>query len=135
MEKRFDTPLSVKLGIHQDSTFVLLHAPSSFTIELPGSVNVRRRSVKHADVVLQFFTETAKLERRIGTLIPMVFPSGGLWIAWPKKTSSVVTDITDHAVRSVVLPLGLVDNKVCAIDENWTALRFAWRRTERSTIH
>ena len=61
----------------------------------------------------------------------MVFPAGGLWIAWPKKASGVATDISDHVVRDVALPLNLVDNKVCALDETWTALRLVWRRDAR----
>ncbi len=63
----------------------------------------------------------------------MIFPSGALWIAWPKKTSGVSTDISDHTVRDIGLARGLVDNKVCAIDETWTALRMVWRVTRRTT--
>jgi hypothetical protein len=61
----------------------------------------------------------------------MVFPSGGLWIAWPKKAAGVATDLSDDAVRRTVLARGLVDNKVCAVDETWSALRFVWRRQDR----
>jgi hypothetical protein len=63
-----------------------------------------------------------------------VFPAGGLWVSWPKKASGVETDMTDHAVRGLAQPIGLVDNKVCAIDENWTALRLVWRRENRSSL-
>ena len=59
----------------------------------------------------------------------MVFPDGGLWIAWPKKSSGVETDLGDETIRDVVLPHGLVDNKVCAIDETWSGLRMVWRLT------
>ncbi len=62
----------------------------------------------------------------------MIFPDGGLWIAWPKRASGVETDLSDEAVREVALPLGLVDNKVCAIDETWSGLRVVWRRERRS---
>jgi hypothetical protein len=61
----------------------------------------------------------------------MIFPSGGLWIAWPKRYSRVATHITDHSVRELALPRGLVDNKVCAIDETWTGLRLVGRREVR----
>jgi hypothetical protein len=61
----------------------------------------------------------------------MVFPDGGLWIAWPKRASGVETDVTEGVVREVALPLGLVDNKVCAIDETWSGLRLVWRRELR----
>jgi hypothetical protein len=63
----------------------------------------------------------------------MVFPSGGLWVAWPKRASGVQTDMHEGVVREVALPLGLVDNKVCAIDETWSGLRVVWRREHRST--
>jgi hypothetical protein len=62
----------------------------------------------------------------------MIFPSGGLWVAWPKKASGRKTDLTDGVVRQAVLERGLVDNKVCAVDETWSALRFVWRRQQRT---
>jgi hypothetical protein len=61
-------------------------------------------------------------------------PTGGLWIAWPKKTSGVATTVTDHAVRECALALGLVHNKVGALDATWTALRLAWRLSERKNV-
>jgi hypothetical protein len=61
----------------------------------------------------------------------LVAPGSSLWVSWPKRASGVVTDVNDHVARDVLLPLGLVDNKVCAIDETWTALRFVWRRSGR----
>jgi hypothetical protein len=62
----------------------------------------------------------------------VIFPDGGLWIAWPKKASGVATDITEDTLREVALPLGLVDNKVCAIDETWSGLRLVWRKELRA---
>ena len=61
----------------------------------------------------------------------MVFPAGGLWIAWPKKASGMATDLGDNAIRVAALTRGLVDNKVCALDETWSALRLVWRRENR----
>ncbi len=78
-----------------------------------------------------FVTRAELLRRDIETLSQSIFPNGALWVAWPKKTSGVSNDITDHVVRQVALPLGLVDNKVCAIDEYWTGLRLVWRRQNR----
>jgi hypothetical protein len=60
-----------------------------------------------------------------------IFPAGAIWIAWPKRTSGVETDVTEDVVREVALPLGLVDNKVCAIDDTWSGLRLVWRREHR----
>jgi hypothetical protein len=61
----------------------------------------------------------------------MIFPTVSLWITWPKRASRRTSDLSDHAVRGVALPLGLVDNKVCAVDDTWSALRLVWRRERR----
>jgi len=67
-----------------------------------------------------------------GTTLALVMaPTGGLWIAWPKKSSGVATDLSDNAIRAAALPRGLVDNKVCALDATWSALRLVWRRENR----
>jgi hypothetical protein len=126
-------PLSLKLGIREDSVLALLHTPSGFTLSVSPTVTVQRVARGHADVVMAFFLRVSKLDLEIETLGQMVFPSGTLWIAWPKRTSGVATDVTDSAIREIALPLGLVDNKVCAVDETWTALRLTWRRTHRSS--
>jgi hypothetical protein len=110
---------------------VLLHAPPGVLDVLPPGVAVRHRASGRADVVVAFFTERARFERRLEGLGKMIFPAGGLWIAWPKRASGVATDLSDHAVREAALPLGLVDNKVCAIDTTWTGLRLVWRRELR----
>ncbi len=129
------TPIAVKLGIKEGSTLVLLDVPADVLpgviTGLPAGVVVRRQARGSADVVVEFVTIRAKLEKRIGSLEKMIYPSGGLWIAWPKRASGVETDVTDHAVREVALPRGLVDNKVCAIDDTWTGLRLVWRRELR----
>ena len=109
----------------------LLNAPDGFDEilgPLPTSVDVRRSARGKPDVVLYFVVERFELERRIEALSRVIHPDGGLWVAWPKKSSGVETDMTEDAVREVALPLGLVDNKVCAIDETWSGLRVVWRR-------
>jgi hypothetical protein len=126
------TPLPEKLGIRQSSTLALLGAPPGVLTGFPAGVTVRDRARGKADVVVAFFTERAVFERRLDALGRMIFPAGGLWIAWPKRSSGVASDITDHVVRQVALPLGLVDNKVCAIDETWTGLRLVWRLERRT---
>ncbi len=73
----------------------------------------------------------AALERRLPALHDALAPDGGLWIAWPKRASGVVTNVTEGAVRELGLAAGLVDNKVCAIDETWSGLRFVYRLAER----
>jgi hypothetical protein len=100
---------------------------------LPPHVTVKRQARGLVDVVLAFFVQQKKLDQRLPGLAAMIFPSGGLWIAWPKRMSGLVTDLTDQVVRDLVLPRGLVDNKVCAVDETWSALRFVWRLEHRGS--
>jgi hypothetical protein len=131
VEEPSHVPLSTKLGVTEGSTMALLHAPRDFAWTPPAGVRITRRARSHADVVLAFFTKRSMLEREIDALSRLVFPAGSLWVAWPKRVSGVATDLTDHVARDVALPLGLVDNKVCAVDQTWTGLRFVWRRSRR----
>jgi hypothetical protein len=125
------TPLAQKLGIAAGATLALLAAPPGWAIDLPPGVVVKHRAGGHADVVVAFLTSAGALESRLDALGAMIFPAGGLWIAWPKKASGVATDLGDNAVRAAALPRGLVDNKVCALDATWSALRLVWRRENR----
>jgi hypothetical protein len=126
------TPLPKKLGIVEGSTLVLVAAPPGVIDGLPPRVTVKRQARGSADVVVAFFTKRSEFERRIDALARMIFPSGGLWVAWPKRSSGVETTMGEDVVREVALPLGLVDNKVCAIDGTWSGLRVVWRRGRRS---
>ena len=128
------TPLSKKLGIKEESTVVVRHAPKGFELDVSSSVVVRRRARARADVILAFYVERSRLEAEIEGLAQLIVPSGGLWVAWPKKASGVATTMTDHVVRDIALPLGLVDNKVCALDVTWTALRLVWRLRVRDGL-
>jgi hypothetical protein len=123
--------LASKLGIGEEATVALLSAPAGVLTDLPAGVHLKSQARGNADVVVAFFTRRAELERRVDRLAEMVFPAGALWVAWPKRSSRVETDLGDGAIRDVVLPLGLVDNKVCAIDETWSGLRVVWRRELR----
>ena len=129
-----NTPLPTKLGVKPNSSLVLLHAPRDFNLEVDESVTVSRRSSGPADVVLAFFIQAAAFEAELERLSRLITPSGGLWIAWPKKSSGRVTSMTDHVIREVALPMGLVDNKVCAIDVTWTGLRLVWRLNRRAAL-
>jgi hypothetical protein len=128
------TPLAKKLGIAAGHTVAVLGAPDGFTgiLDPPEGVTVRNRAQGVADVVVSFHTERRHLERRVPALVALLDVDGGLWIAWPKRASKVPTDITEDTVRQVFLPLGLVDNKVCAIDEVWSGLRVVWRKELRA---
>lgn len=128
------TPLAKKLGIVEGSTVAVIAEPDDFREWLepiPAAVGFRSTLHGHVDVVVFFVTRRREFERRLGAAGRSIFPAGGLWIAWPKRASKVATDMTEDVVREVVLPLGLVDNKVCAISEVWSGLRIVWRRELR----
>jgi hypothetical protein len=129
------TPLPTKLGIKEGSTVAFGGAPPEFAAalgELPDALTVKRRLVGPLDVAVAFFTRRAELERRLAALGRAIHPDGGLWIAWPKRSSGVATDLTEDVVRELALAGGLVDNKVCAIDETWSGLRLVYRLRDRN---
>ncbi len=128
------TPLPKKLGIKEDQSVAFPGAPPEFEHllgRLPDRVVVKRVARGPLDVVVLFVLKRAELSRRIEALGRAIHPAGGLWIAWPKRASGVPAEMTEDVVREVGLPLGLVDNKVCAIDETWSGLRLVWRRESR----
>jgi hypothetical protein len=126
------TPLPQKLGIQEGHSVVALGAPPGFAKTL-GAVRIATKLTgKHpVDVVIAFVTRRADLAATIDKARPRMAPAAGLWIAWPKKSSGVTTDMTEQAIRDVALPTGLVDNKVCAIDDTWSGLRLVIRRELR----
>lgn len=117
------TPLAKKLGV-TDTTTVHILGPMP-DIPVVASPN----AMPPFDVLLSFVTTQAELFARIASWGDLITPSGGLWICWPKKAARkmVPSDMTEDAVREAALPLGLVDNKVCAIDDVWSGLRVVWR--------
>jgi hypothetical protein len=130
------TPLPKKLGIKEGSAVRLDgEVPERFVEDtlgpLPPRVSFKGRLQGSLDVVVFFTTSRRAFEGRIEALARAVFPAGGCWIAWPKRASKVPTDMTEDVVRAVALPLGLVDNKVCAIDGTWSGLRVVWRKELR----
>lgn len=128
------TPLARKLGIREGARVALLSAPDTFDAELaplPDGVRVLRRLAPGLDVAVLFVTRRRVLERRFPDVARSITPVGGLWVAWPKRASNVATDLTEGVLREVGLPQGLVDNKVCAVTEVWSGLRFVWRRENR----
>jgi len=113
----------------------LLDAPSGWTIEgLPDGVDLRRRAGGRLDVIVAFFDRRAKLERRLAMLVRALRANGSLWIAWPRKAAGHASDISENDLRRIVLPTGLVDTKVAALDADWSGLRFVWRKELRSNL-
>jgi hypothetical protein len=127
-------PLPRKLGIRPATRLALIGAPGGFDItlgELPPGVVVRTALRGRFDVIVAFMDSVAALERRLPALRGALDPAGGLWIAWPKRSSGVETDLGDGIVRELGLASCLVDNKVCAIDSVWSGLRFVYRLADR----
>src|SRR5215813_10259141 len=133
------TPLPHKLGIGEDDEVVVVGAPNGFTDRLAAQVGDAaeiRTDLADAtlfDVIIAFVTWRAELEGQLDLLRAKMAPACGLWIAWPKRTSKVPTDMTENVIREIALPTGLVDNKVCAIDQIWSGLRLVIRRELRLT--
>jgi hypothetical protein len=128
------TPLAKKLGIKPGQRVAFPSAPDGFSEllgELPDGVYVKPRARYPLDVIVFFTTGRAELERRLPALRRAMDPAAGLWIAWPKRTSGVETDMTEDAARELGLANKLVDNKVCAIDDTWSGLRLVIRRQDR----
>ena len=128
------TPLARKLGIREGGRVALLGAPEGFDAELaplPEGVRLLRRLAPDLEVAVLFVTERRDLERRFPDVARSITPNGGFWVAWPKRASKVPTDLTEDVLREVGLPQGLVDNKVCAVTEVWSGLRFVWRKENR----
>jgi hypothetical protein len=94
-------------------------------------VSVKRKLPERADVVLLFTTQRSELEHRVPSLREAIHPDGAFWVCWPKKAAKVRTDITEDVIRDVVLPTGLVDVKVCAVDDTWSGLKIVIRKELR----
>ena len=129
------TPLPKKLGIKEGHRLALLSAPEEFERalgELPPVTIAKSLSGKAAfDVIVLFTKSRTDLAKRFAATAKRLDHSGGFWVAWPKKSSKVQTDLTEDVVRDIALEVGLVDNKVCAIDETWSGLRCVYRVKDR----
>ncbi|MBI5089607.1 MAG: DUF3052 domain-containing protein [Actinobacteria bacterium] len=130
------TPLAKKLGIvggASEVVFTVRHAPPGFAEALGdiGDAVWQQSLLAPLDVVIAFHTTRARLAAEWPRLTEPLQPDGAVWVAWPKQTSGVPTDLTEQALRDQILPTGWVDNKVCAIDDQWSGLRFVLRKTLR----
>ena len=126
------TPLPKKLGIKEGTRLALLGAPEGFMStlgSLPPGVSVREKSGGEGDVILLFSTKFSRLKTEFPKAMRMMPAGGGmLWVAWPKKAAGMDTDLDENLIRDFGLAAGVVDTKVCAIDETWSGLRFSRRR-------
>lgn len=129
-----DTPLAKKLGIKEGFRITFLNAPAGFRESL-GELPTRVKIIgvqKPLDLIVFFPKSQEDLENKFAKLAEKLTPAGMLWVVYPKKTAKVETDMTFESVQQTCLALGLVDNKVCAIDEVYTGLRFVYRLKDRS---
>ena len=127
------TPLAKKLGIESGDEVFLVGAPENYRkiVAPPDGVRFATRIGKKTDIVHVFATKRAKLEKAIRSVLAKMKPDAVLWASWPKTSSTVPTDITEDTIRQIALPLGLVDVKVCAVDEVWSGLKLMIRRENR----
>ena len=131
------TPLIKKLGIKDGSRVAFVNAPSDFRQTLgpmPAKAKVANQTQDGLDLVLLFVKRETELAKSFATLAAKLQPAGMLWVAWPKKSSGVATDLTFTNVQSMGLAAGLVDTKICAIDETWSGLKFVFRLKDRPRL-
>ncbi|MGO9127784.1 MAG: DUF3052 domain-containing protein [Terriglobales bacterium] len=128
------TPLPKKLGIKEQFQVLLLDPPIDVRAELKEAL-ATCRVVKHGrgplDFAMVFVNRAADLKKKFSPVAKRLAPAGMLWVSWPKKTSGVATDLTENDVRDIGLQAGLVDVKVCAVNEIWSALKFVVRVKDR----
>jgi hypothetical protein len=128
------TPLAQKLGIKPGTRHLVIGAPAGFLAELPtlpsDAIAVAPRAAE-ADVILFFAANARVLRSHVPALLKKLPAAGALWIAWPKLASGVATDLREGVVRDLLLPTGLVDIKVCSINDTYSGLRFVRRLSTR----
>lgn len=129
------TPLWKKLGYANGTVAALDSAPDGYlkSLGLPADFSVQwsARVTARTTFVHLFVTELETLKTRLHSLRHRVAPACAIWVSWPKKSSNVKSEVTENLVRDVALPLGLVDIKVCAVDETWSGLKLVIRKELR----
>ena len=128
------TPLPKKLGIKEGSRVALVNAPRDFQSELgelPDGVKFLKPTTKSLDIIIFFVLSERVLARDFAKLAERLVANGMIWIAWPKKSSGVITDLAEGRVRQIGLDAGLVDVKICAVDDTWSGLKFVYRLKDR----
>jgi hypothetical protein len=132
------TPLAKKIGIKEGSRVALVNAPKDFQFEpkeLPDNVEFVKPTAKSLDIILFFITTERALAKDFSKLAARLTANGMIWIAWPKKSSGVTTDLSFERVQRIGLDAGLVDVKICAVDEVWSGLKFVYRLKDRPSLN
>jgi hypothetical protein len=131
------TPLWKKLGIKDRTEIYISNGPENYfelITPLPAGVKIVPRLARTTDLVHLFVTERARLAKQLSTTLTKLKPAGVIWVSWPKRSSKVPTDITEDTIREVALPLGLVDIKVCSVDDTWSGLKLMIRKENRKEV-
>jgi hypothetical protein len=131
------TPLVKKLGIKSGFSVVFVNAPINFvrTLDLPPDVIINKTPKPQLDFVLLFVKSETQLAQGFSHVAAKLKPTGMLWVAWPKKSSGVVTDLSFTNVQAIGLAAGLVDTKICAVDDVWSGLKFVFRVKDRAQLN
>jgi hypothetical protein len=128
------TPLAKKLGIKPGSRLAVSGGPKNYTAllaPLPDGVQFERAAGPQTDIAHVFATKRAELSGALRAALKKLKPDAAIWVSWPKKAAKVQTDITEDTIREIALPMGLVDIKVCAVDETWSGLKLVLRKEKR----
>src|SRR5260221_14044940 len=130
------TPLVKKLGIKPGSNIAFISAPSGYAneLDLPPDVTINSRLGKPLDFAQLFVTSEKELKEKFSASANRLHAAGMLWVSWPKKRSGVTTDLSENIVRDIGLAAGLVDIKICAVDEVWSGLKFVFRLQDRAQV-
>jgi hypothetical protein len=129
------TPLVRKLGLKPGYVLALLNAPEAWSIPgLEPDVDVSRNLRCRPDVVIAFARSVSDLRRCAGRLVKAISADGALWVAWPRRAGGHTSDVSEQSLRDEFLSTGLVDNKVAALDRDWSGLRFVWRTEHRESV-
>ena len=132
------TPLAKKIGIKEGTRIALINAPKDFQFEpkeLPDNVEFLKSSAKALDIILFFVITERALAKDFSKLAARLTTNGMIWIAWPKKSSGVATDLSFDRVQKIGLAAGLVDVKICAVDDTWSGLKFVYRLKDRAGVN
>jgi hypothetical protein len=128
------TPLAKKLGYKAGDNACAIGAPANYRkllAPLPEGVTFGARITKTCNLVHVFTASRTELAKSLATCRKTLAPDAAIWVSWPKKASKVATDITEDTIREIALPMGLVDIKVCAVDETWSGLKLVLRKELR----
>jgi hypothetical protein len=125
------TPQARKLGLKPGQRVALDHPPPRWQLTDPPPELTYVGTAEPADVIISFFGAAQELPDRLPGLVKRIFPDGALWTTWPRRAGGHHSDITDNVIREHALPLGVVDVKVAAIDDDWSGIRLVWRLANR----